>query len=360
MTAWGDETAKPKATLDDFDLLSVIGRGSFGKVMMVKKKAGENAGKIFALKILKKQAIIDRGQVEHTKAERKILEEIDHPFLMKLHYAFQSPTKLYLVMDYLTGGELFFHLKNDHRFPEERVRLYAAEIVLGLDHLHSQNIVYRDLKPENIILEASGHLRLTDFGLSKAIASGERATTFCGTPEYLAPEIILGDGHGKEVDWWSLGILIYEMIGGLPPFYTQNVSEMYELIKFKELQFSHRFSREAQQLIRGLLNRNPAARLGSGPSGGSNIKAQPFFASINWEKLYKKEITPTFIPSVKGETDIGNVDTEFTSEAVVDSFVDTSHLTAHERDKVTKGFADFTYVPKSGLGGGDATPFDES
>jgi serine/threonine protein kinase len=158
-------------------------------------------------------------------------------------------------MDYLTGGEMFFHLKNERRFPEERAKIYAAEIVMGLDHLHSHNIIYRDLKPENIILEATGHLRLTDFGLSKEFKSGDVALTFCGTPEYLAPEVIAGHGHGKEVDWWSLGILLYEMLCGLPPFYSENTSEMYTMIQHSELQFPTskfphgRMSWEARSLI---------------------------------------------------------------------------------------------------------------
>lgn len=340
MTGWADE--KPKATMDDFQLLKVIGRGSFGKVMMVRKIKGDHKGRIFAMKILKKEAIVKRNQVEHTKSERKILEEINHPFLMRLYYAFQSPTKLYMVMDYLTGGEMFFHLKNDRRFTESRAKMYIAEITLGLHFLHKQNIMYRDLKPENILMEETGHIRLTDFGLSKEIRPGEFAKTFCGTPEYLAPEIIIGNGHAKEVDWWSLGILLYEMLVGIPPFYSENVHKMYDLIQNAPLRIPSWLSYEANTFIKGLLQRNPVERLGYGPKGGMEVMRHPFFADIDWEALYDKKVTPEFIPVVRSKTDTSNVDEEFTREAVVDSVVSESKITASGAAK----FDDFTYAPK--------------
>jgi serum/glucocorticoid-regulated kinase 2 len=190
-----------KVRLEDFDLLKVLGRGSFGKVMLVQKKTDK---KIFAMKILKKRAIIARNQVEHTKAERKILQALQHPFLMTLRYAFQTKEKLYFVLDYFQGGELFFHLKNNRRFSEEVARIYVGEIGLALGHLHSLGVIYRDLKPENILLDDNGHVCLTDFGLAKDVETGDKAHTFCGTPEYLAPEIVTGAGHDKAVDWWSL------------------------------------------------------------------------------------------------------------------------------------------------------------
>ena len=206
-----------KVRLEDFELLKVLGRGSFGKVMLVRYRAD---GRKFAMKILKKKAIIARNQVEHTRAERKILESLQHPFLMTLRFAFQSQEKLYFVLDYYQGGELFFHLKNQRRFSEAIARLFVAEIALALGHLHSLGVVYRDLKPENILLDDLGHVCLTDFGLSKDLEYQDKSHTFCGTPEYLAPEIVAGLGHNSEVDWWSLGILLYELTVGIPPFYT--------------------------------------------------------------------------------------------------------------------------------------------
>jgi len=214
-----------KVGKDDFELLKVIGKGSFGKVMQVKKK---DDGQIYAMKVLRKEAIIARKQVDHTRAEKAILQKIEHPFIVKLNYAFQTEDKLYMVLDFVNGGELFFHLKKEGKFSEERVRLYSAEIALALHHLHSRDIVYRDLKPENILIDADAHICITDFGLSKEIISDEVTHTFCGTPEYLAPEVLKGQGHGCPVDWWSLGTLIYEMLTGLPPFYSQNINIMYQ------------------------------------------------------------------------------------------------------------------------------------
>lgn len=272
--SWNDtvlfSTDKGKVTKDDFELLTVIGKGSFGKVMQVKKK---DTGEIFAMKVLRKEAIRARKQVAHTKAEKSILQKIQHPFIVTLHYAFQTDDKLYMILDYINGGELFFHLKKEGRFPEHRVVLYAAEIVLALSHLHSLDIVYRDLKPENILIDSEGHIVITDFGLSKEINPTEGTQTFCGTPEYLAPEVLKGQGHGCAVDWWSLGTLMYEMLTGLPPFYSQNINIMYQKILNSELRFPSYVSSEAQSLLDGLLTRDPTKRLGT--SDAAEIKKHP-------------------------------------------------------------------------------------
>jgi len=322
--------------LDSFEMLKVIGRGSFGKVMQVRKK-GENT--VYAMKILKKKAIIQRNQLEHTKAERKILEALNHPFLMTLRYAFQTETKLYFVLDYYTGGELFFHLKKRRRFRENEAKLMVAEVGMALGHLHSLDVIYRDLKPENILLDNTGHICLTDFGLSKDLGpENEEARTFCGTPEYLAPEIVMNRGHGKAVDWWSLGILLYELTVGIPPFYSQNVHEMYQLIKQAPLRFPPKLSQECKVLITGLLKRDPQRRLGSGPQDFQDIQTMTFFADIDWEALYNKEIEPAYQPDVRnGDLDTNNFDTQFTSEPVVDSYVPVSNLGNAD-------FSDFTFV----------------
>jgi len=336
----GDEDV----SLDDFEMLKVIGRGSFGKVMQVRKKGAD--GTIYAMKILKKKAIIQRNQVEHTLAERKILEALKHPFLMTLRYAFQTATKLYFVLDYYTGGELFFHLKKKRRFDEGEARIIVAEVALALGHLHSLDVIYRDLKPENVLLDDFGHACLTDFGLSKDLGPDSQTTkTFCGTPEYLAPEIVLNRGHSKPVDWWALGILLYELCVGIPPFYSQNVSEMYRLIREAPLRFSPSLSSPIRQVIAGLLKRDPKRRLGSGPRDVDEIKEQPFFAdNIDWDLLYRKEIQPPYRPVVKnGDMDTDNFDTQFTNEPVVDSYVQSSNLGGAE-------FNGFTFAPDKNLG----------
>lgn len=338
--------SQEKVRLDDFELLKVLGRGSFGKVMQVRKKSD---GKVYAMKILKKRAIIARNQVEHTKAERKILEALQHPFLMTLRYAFQSNEKLYFVLDYFQGGELFFHLKNNRRFPEDVARIYVAEIGLALGHLHSLGVIYRDLKPENILLDDQGHVCLTDFGLSKDVDPTDKAHTFCGTPEYLAPEIVTGAGHDKAVDWWSLGILLYELTVGIPPFYSQNVNEMYNKIQHGVLRFPPFLSENCKSLIVQLLNRDPKRRLGS-KADVDDIKAHPFFKTLNFQKLLKKEIDPPYKPKIKqGAADVSNFDNTFTSEPVVDSVVAPSALSqsmaGHDGD-----FSGFTYQEKPMLG----------
>merc|ERR1719336_2818174 len=264
---------------DDFDFLSVIGRGSFGKVMQVRHKTNKN---IYAMKILRKKAIVARNQVEHTKSERKILQALQHPFLMKLRFAFQTDSKLYFVLDYYRGGELFFHLKKRRKFAEEEARIFVGEVALALGHLHSLDIIYRDLKPENILLHQTGHICLTDFGLSKDLDPNmPEAHTFCGTPEYLAPEIIAHKGHSFAVDWWSLGILLYELTVGIPPFYSSNVNEMYQKIQQDYVKFPPNITEQCKELVLKLLERNPKDRLGSGADDVEEIKKHDFFRPID-------------------------------------------------------------------------------
>eukprot|EP00759_Apiculatamorpha_spiralis_P004353 PhF_6_TR12593/c0_g1_i1/m.19840/K13303/SGK2; serum/glucocorticoid-regulated kinase 2 len=243
------QDGKSEVSLRDFELQTVLGLGSFGRVMKVREKSN---GRILAMKILEKAQIVANKMVTHTQAEKSILAEINHPFIVKLHYAFQTKHHLVFVMDFLSGGELFFHLQKSKRFPESRAKFYCAEIGLALEYIHSKNIIYRDLKPENLVLDRDGHCVLTDFGLAKKDIK-DVTHTFCGTPEYMSPELILKKGHTKAVDWWSLGIFLYEMVYGLPPFYTQNVSDMYEMILSKPLQFPPFFSPELKSLLQKLL-----------------------------------------------------------------------------------------------------------
>eukprot|EP00455_Lapot_gusevi_P042692 TRINITY_DN509_c0_g1_i2.p1 TRINITY_DN509_c0_g1~~TRINITY_DN509_c0_g1_i2.p1 ORF type:complete len:541 (+),score=170.49 TRINITY_DN509_c0_g1_i2:57-1679(+) len=330
-----------RVTKDDFEFMKVIGRGSFGKVMQVRKK---DTGKIYAMKILKKETIIARNQVDHTRAERLILQSLQHPFLMGLRFAFQTADKLYFVLDYLQGGELFFHLRQKRRFTEEEAKFIVAEIASALGHLHSLDIIYRDLKPENILLDEKGHVCLTDFGLSKDVQENQKAHTFCGTPEYLAPEVVMNVGHTKEVDWWSLGILLYELTVGIPPFYSQNVNEMYQKIQFGVLRLPPFLSDNCKALIIALLHRDPNKRLGSGTRDLDAIKTHPFFSDLDWDRLYRKEIDPPYTPVVQSEADTSNFDAQFTNEPAVDSLVDNS------KSKLTNAedaFQGFTFVPKN-------------
>lgn len=327
---------KGKVGMEDFDLLKVLGRGGFGKVMMVRHKA---TGEIYAMKVLHKEAIIARNQVQHTKTERNILQVIDHPNIVKLHYAFQSEGKLYLVLDYLNGGELFFHLKNSGRFPESRVRQYVAQLSLALSHLHSLDVIYRDLKPENILLDSGGHICITDFGLSKEMVRlHDDAKTFCGTPEYLAPEILQNRGHGKGVDWWSLGTLMFEMLDGLPPFFSKNHRRMYDDILNKDLDFEGTpISPVAQSLLLGLMNRDPQQRF-----GWEEVQSHEFFAGMDWVVIYNKEFSPEFVPQLSGIQDVRNFDNCFTREMPNDSPAkDGQHLAGGGGD----AFQGFTFDP---------------
>jgi RAC serine/threonine-protein kinase len=331
-----DMQGDKKIGLEEFELLKVIGKGSFGKVILVRKKEGADRSRVFAMKVLNKKTIVERNEVEHTKSEKSILMKLEFPFLVKLHYSFQTSDKLYFIMDYINGGELFFHLQKEKRFSEDRVRFYAAEIVAGLEYLHSAGVIYRDLKPENLLLTHEGHIVMTDFGLSKEglHERDDRTGTFCGTPEYLAPEVLEGKGYGKAVDWWSFGTLMYEMLTGLPPFYCEDVQQMYTKIMTAELETPDSVSPQAADLLAKLLDRNPDTRLQDPPQ----IKKHPFFQPIDFEKLIKKQIRPPFVPEVRGEDDTSNIDSMFTDEPV----------SIEEDEPATEGtgqsFEGFTYV----------------
>lgn len=247
-TIFSNHKTVNEVKLEDFKVLKVIGRGSFGKVCLVEHKPTKE---VYAMKSLKKDILIEQEQIENTLLEKKILQEIDHPLLCGLKFCFQTLERIYFVMPFLSGGELFQHLRKYRTFDEEKVRFYGAQIALGLDYLHKKGIVYRDLKPENILMEETGYLRLADFGMAKELKEGEKAMSFCGTPEYLAPEIITGEGHNQSADWWSFGILLYEMLCGLPPFYAENLERMYDLIKGGALRFPRKIqlSKDAIDLI---------------------------------------------------------------------------------------------------------------
>ncbi|VUC21441.1 unnamed protein product [Clonostachys rosea] len=347
------ETREGKLKIEDFDLLTVIGQGSFGKVMQVRKK---DTNRIYALKTIRKAHIISRSEVAHTMAERYVLAQINNPFIVPLKFSFQSPEKLYFVLAFVNGGELFHHLQKDHRFDVNRSRFYTAELLCALECLHGFGVIYRDLKPENILLDYQGHIALCDFGLCKLDMKDEDQTnTFCGTPEYLAPELLMGRGYNKTVDWWTLGVLLYEMLTGLPPFYDENTNEMYRKILSEPLHFSDAVPPAAKDLLTKLLNRDPEKRLGA--NGSAEIKAHPFFHAIDWRKLLQRKYEPTFKPTVTDALDVGNVAPEFTSKPPQDSYVGGDALSQTMQDQ----FQGFSYNrPIAGLGDAGGSVKDPS
>ncbi|XP_056135358.1 ribosomal protein S6 kinase alpha-2 [Lampris incognitus] len=308
-----------KADPSQFQLLKVLGQGSYGKVFLVRKIRGVDRGQLYAMKVLKKATLKVRDRVR-SKMERDILAEVNHPFIVKLHYAFQTEGKLYLILDFLRGGDLFTRLSKEVMFTEEDVKFYLAELALALDHLHSLGIIYRDLKPENILLDEEGHIKITDFGLSKeAIENDKRAYSFCGTIEYMAPEVVNRRGHTQSADWWSFGVLMFEMLTGSLPFQGKDRKETMALILKAKLGMPQFLSPEVQSLLRALFKRNPANRLGAGPDGVEEIKRHRFFATIDWNKLYRREVRPPFKPTVGRPEDTFHFDPEFTSRTPTDS-----------------------------------------
>ena len=305
-----------KLSYSDFEPLKLLGRGSFGEVILVRLKANK---KLYAMKILDKESLKKRKQQIHTKTERDLMVKINCPFIVDIKSAFQDDAKLYLVSEFLQGGDLFFHLheKKKSAFSEEKAKFYIIELVVALDFLHKNNMIYRDLKPENILLDSQGHVKLTDFGLSKIFENeNDKAYTVCGTPQYLAPEILLRKGYGKEVDWWSLGCILYEMIHGRLPFKFKKGEKISINIYKQNLIFDNKISEEAKDLIKNLLIFNPENRLGSGVDGGDKIKNHKFFYGINWNDVWGKKLKPPFVPELKSEQDLKYFDSSFTDESI--------------------------------------------
>lgn len=325
--------------LEDFELIKVLGKGSYGKVMMVTHKRD---GGIFAMKMLRKENIVKRNQVQHTQTERRVLESVSHPFLVSLHYAFQTQKKLYMVLEFCPGGELFFHLSRAGRFSEARARFYTAETTLAIGYLHSLHIIYRDLKPENLLLDADGHCKVTDFGLSKeGIEDNVSAKTMCGTPEYLAPEILNKQGHGKAVDWYSIGALTYEMLTGLPPFYTRDREKLFRNIRSGELAYPPYLSSDAKDLLMNMLCRDPERRLGGydgGAEGIRHVKFHRWFATCDWQAFEQRRVQPPFVPNLDEGQMAKYFDKEFVNQPVVNSEVAEGAVT---RDGYH--FDNFTY-----------------
>uniref|UniRef100_A0A6B2LAD0 Protein kinase domain-containing protein n=1 Tax=Arcella intermedia TaxID=1963864 RepID=A0A6B2LAD0_9EUKA len=264
----------------------MLGVGTFGHVHRVRNKVTKAE---YAMKVLKKSAVMQLKQVEHLKNEKDILLSTQHPFIIRLYKTYVDSRNIYLLME-LSGGEFFSLLRSVGRLDKESTQFFAAEMVLVLDHLHSRSIVYRDLKPENVLLGADGHIKICDFGFAKVVT--DRTWTLCGTPEYLAPEVIMGKGHDKAVDWWALGVLLFEMFAGYPPFFGQHPFEIYEKICEGVFKFPSHFNDEIKDLVSKLLTSAKARRLGNLRGGSQDVKSHPFFNGVDWEGLEKKQIRP--------------------------------------------------------------------
>ncbi|XP_026857000.2 serine/threonine-protein kinase Sgk2b isoform X2 [Electrophorus electricus] len=326
-----------QASAADFDYLKVIGTGSFGKVFLARHKKNE---RYYAVKVLQKHIILKKEAEALVMCEHNVLlKTLNHPFLVRLHFSFQTKDRLYLALDYAGGGELFYHLQRERVFMEPRARFYAAEMASALGYLHSLHIVYRDLKPENILLDFAGHVVLTDFGLCKEGMRGHATTrTFCGTPQYLAPEVLRQQEYDRTVDWWGLGAVLHEMLYGLPPFYSADHMEMLSNILFQPLALKPGVSKAGRDLLKRLLNRDRAKRLGA-KNDVAELQRHSFFSSIQWDKLVAKKVPPPFVPSLSSPDDLTNINPAFTNLPVPES------LGACEEAEMT--FSDFSCISKN-------------
>jgi hypothetical protein len=325
-----------RVSMSNFKVLAVLGRGHYGKVMLCRELETNTC---YAIKSVRKSRLLEKNKVHTIISERNILRQIEHPFIVSLKMAFQTPSKFYFVLEYAPGGELFYHLRRCGAFKIEQVKLYAAEIALALEQLHNLGIIYRDLKPENLMLDAAGHLKLTDFGLSKDLAgAADQTSTFCGTAEYLAPEIIRHIPYGKAVDWWMLGTLMFELLFGIPPFANDNRMTMFKNICSNEVPFPQSANPDAVSLISRLLAKDPKQR-----ATFEEIQQHRFFQDFPFDRVLKKEFTPAFVPDVKSDDVAANFDREFLGETAQDSFV------APVFGPLTR-VCDFSFVREDGVG----------
>ena len=318
----GALTVSGTLSMQDFNIISVLGRGSYGKVMLV-----ERDQQLYAMKTIRKSLLIERKKVYAVISERNVLMKVEHPFIIRLHFAFQSPTKFYLGMDYVPGGELYSHMEDRGVLPVSEIRLYIAELALAIDYLHSLHIIYRDLKPENVMLDEKGHVKLTDFGFARdfSVDGATSTSTFCGTDAYLAPEIVKGGPYGKEVDWWALGVLAYEMFTTTTPFFNKNRKRMLDDIVNGCPKMNMVRNKELSEFISFLLVKNPKER-----PGFQEIKAHQFFADMDWDKVLAKETKPAFVPPLKGPKDVLNFSQVYTSEMAADSYTPEESPSIHD------------------------------
>uniref|UniRef100_A0A672LE21 Protein kinase C n=1 Tax=Sinocyclocheilus grahami TaxID=75366 RepID=A0A672LE21_SINGR len=309
--------------LGDFDLIRVIGRGSYAKVLLARLKKNEQ---IYAMKVVKKELVHDDEDIDWVQTEKHVFEQAStNPFLVGLHSCFQTESRLFLVIEYVNGGDLMFHMQRQRKLPEEHARFYAAEVCIALNFLHEKGIIYRDLKLDNVLLDQDGHIKITDYGMCKeGIRPGDTTSTFCGTPNYIAPEILRGEDYGFSVDWWALGVLMFEMMAGRSPFDIitdnpdMNTEEyLFQVILEKPIRIPRSLSVKAASVLKGFLNKDPKERLGCQvQTGFTDIKSHTFFRSIDWDQLEQKQVTPPFKPQITDDYGLDNFDTQFTNEPV--------------------------------------------
>ncbi|XP_077146678.1 protein kinase C iota type [Ranitomeya variabilis] len=345
------DSDKPPSSLglQDFDLLRVIGRGSYAKVLLVRLKKTE---RIYAMKVVKKELVNDDEDIDWVQTEKHVFEQAsNHPFLVGLHSCFQTESRLFFVIEYVNGGDLMFHMQRQRKLPEEHARFYSAEISLALNYLHERGIIYRDLKLDNVLLDSEGHIKLTDYGMCKeGLRPGDTTSTFCGTPNYIAPEILRGEDYGFSVDWWALGVLMFEMMAGRSPFDIvgstdnpdQNTEDfLFQVILEKQIRIPRSLSVKAASVLKSFLNKEPKDRLGCHPQTGfADIQGHQFFRNVDWDLMEQKQVVPPFKPNICGEFGLDNFDVQFTNEPV--------QLTPDDEDVVRKidqsEFEGFEYI----------------
>uniref|UniRef100_A0A8C2FAN7 Protein kinase C n=1 Tax=Cyprinus carpio TaxID=7962 RepID=A0A8C2FAN7_CYPCA len=330
-----------KLGISNFTLLQVLGKGSFGKVMLVRLNGSDQ---VFAVKVLKKDIILQDDDVECTMTEKRVLSLAStHPYLTQLYCCFQTPERLFFVMEFVNGGDLMFHIQKSRKFEESRAKFYTAEITSALIFLHSNGIIYRDLKLDNVLLDKDGHCKLADFGMCKeGMFEGVVTGTFCGTPDYIAPEILQEMLYGPSVDWWALGVLLYEMLSGHAPFEAENEDDLFESILTEEIIYTSWFSTNAVDILKGFLTKNPSRRLGcvAAEGGEAAVTSHPFFTDIDWDKLNQRELEPPFKPRIKTAEDVNNFDPDFTQEDPTLTPIDESIIPSINQDE----FRDFSFT----------------
>jgi len=312
----GDEERKIK--FNDLKIIGTLVKGSFGHVSLVKDI---QTNKTYALKAVSKQQIVQTGQQGHIMSEKRVMQQLKHPFLVRLYATYKDKDRLLFLLEPSLGGELFSVLRARTSFDEDTARFYAASVVLAFEYMHSKNIIYRDLKPENLLLDDEGYLKVTDFGFAKELTGG-RTWTLCGTPDYLSPEIVAGKGHGKGVDWWTLGVFIYEMLASYPPFYDEDPMKTYAKIIAGNITFPPHFSKDSINLISKLLHHTPTKRLGVVKGGAKLINRHAWFQGFDWEALINRKIKPSIIPKIKSPEDMSNFDEYPEEQQQIESYDD--------------------------------------